>query len=412
MLFEYNFYSTLLLPSVIHGMLFTFLLCFRSWKESRLSDVLLAILIFLFTIRIAAWMLGFAGWYDVRDWHTTFMFYVQWNHVFAFGPLVYFYFKSVTNHQFRFTKKDSWHLILPSIAVISSTVIFFRDIVLHVWWMGEELPIFHGTNGEWNAADWGVIGTVLEYLAPVSVLAYFSYTFYLFYSYRRYIAANFSTTEHISFNWLRNFLLAYLVAQVVWYFFMFIESFNTGEMNYVNYWYSYFAWGLVVYYLGIAGYQQRQEAIVPLQFEGETETHSEKAKETVSSLADEEEEILTIFYQQLETYLEQEKPYLLPNLSLRQLAKNMNESATQISNVINQKAGTNFNDYINQWRVNAVKEKIVSDDFNHLSLLGIAFDCGFSSKATFNRAFKKTTGLSPSAYRKEQAQHLTTNPVR
>lgn len=412
MLFEYNFYSTLLLPSVIHGILFTFLLGVRSWKESRLSDVLLATLIFLFTIRIASWMLGFAGWYDVRDWHTTFMFYVQWNHVFAFGPLVYFYFKSVTNHQFRFTKKDSWHVVLPSIAVVSSLIIFFRDIVLHVWWMGEELPIFHGTNGEWNAADWGFIGRLLEYLAPVSVFAYFSYTFYLFYSYRRYIEANFSTTEHISFNWLRNFLLAYLVTQVVWYSFMFIESFNTGEMNYVNYWYSYFAWGVVVYYLGIAGYQQRQEAFIPLRFEGETEADTEKIDETTSPLPNEEQEAMTVFYQKLEHYIEQEKPYLLPNLSLRQLAKNMNESATQISNVINQKAETNFNDYINQWRVCAVKEKIVSNEFNHLSLLGIAFDCGFSSKATFNRAFKKTTGLSPSAYRKEQARQPTTKPVR
>jgi AraC-like DNA-binding protein len=63
--------------------------------------------------------------------------------------------------------------------------------------------------------------------------------------------------------------------------------------------------------------------------------------------------------------------------------------------VINQGFQLNFNDFINQYRIEAVKDKLKAGEQKTQTLLGIAYDCGFNSKATFNRAFKKVTGLSP-----------------
>ena len=60
----------------------------------------------------------------------------------------------------------------------------------------------------------------------------------------------------------------------------------------------------------------------------------------------------------------------------------------------------NFNDFINHYRIEAVKEKLNFGEHHKTTLLGIAFDCGFNSKATFNRAFKKSTSLSPKDYLK------------
>ena len=56
---------------------------------------------------------------------------------------------------------------------------------------------------------------------------------------------------------------------------------------------------------------------------------------------------------------------------------------------------SNFNDFINYYRVLAVQEKLKGGEHKRQTLLGIAYDAGFNSKATFNRAFKKVTGLSP-----------------
>ncbi|MDZ7880593.1 MAG: helix-turn-helix domain-containing protein [Saprospiraceae bacterium] len=93
-----------------------------------------------------------------------------------------------------------------------------------------------------------------------------------------------------------------------------------------------------------------------------------------------------------------QKPYLNPELTLSDLATTMRTNSSILSQVINKGCGKNFNDFVNEYRVEAFKEKIKSADYQHLTLLAIAFDCGFNSKATFNRAFKKITGQNPSKF--------------
>ena len=73
----------------------------------------------------------------------------------------------------------------------------------------------------------------------------------------------------------------------------------------------------------------------------------------------------------------------------------MNKNTSELSELINNGIGLNFNDFINHYRVEDVKEKLKNGIHNQKTLLGIALDSGFNSKATFNRAFKKSTSLSP-----------------
>lgn len=84
--FEFNLYSSLLLPAFIQGILFAALLLVRGWKFQRLSDKLLGWLLLLNAIKIAYWMLGFAGWYDSHDGFTSFMFYFPFDNVLWMGP--------------------------------------------------------------------------------------------------------------------------------------------------------------------------------------------------------------------------------------------------------------------------------------------------------------------------------------
>jgi AraC-like DNA-binding protein len=84
-------------------------------------------------------------------------------------------------------------------------------------------------------------------------------------------------------------------------------------------------------------------------------------------------------------------------LTLTELAKLLQTNAPAISKVINQ-TGSNFNDFINEYRVREVQHKIEKHEHKAQTLLAIAFDSGFNSKATFNRAFKKIVGQTPKAY--------------
>jgi AraC-like DNA-binding protein len=66
--------------------------------------------------------------------------------------------------------------------------------------------------------------------------------------------------------------------------------------------------------------------------------------------------------------------------------------------VVNQSTGKTWNEFINEYRVQKVKEQLLRKENEHLTLTGIALECGFNSQATFQRAFKQCTGMSPSEY--------------
>ena len=96
--------------------------------------------------------------------------------------------------------------------------------------------------------------------------------------------------------------------------------------------------------------------------------------------------------------LNEKKPYLQQRYSLKDLAVDTNIPLHQLSAFINKYWGKNFNDFINEFRVKAIQEAIRQGAHSEKTLLGLAYDSGFNSKATFNRVFKKMTGQSPSQY--------------
>ncbi len=102
---------------------------------------------------------------------------------------------------------------------------------------------------------------------------------------------------------------------------------------------------------------------------------------------------------QLKKHMQEAKPYLDQEFNLRQLSKELGTSDRHISQAINEQLGQNFSDFVNLYRIQEFKSELSNPDNRHLSLLGIAMECGFNSKSTFNAAFKKSTGLTPSQYK-------------
>lgn len=107
-------------------------------------------------------------------------------------------------------------------------------------------------------------------------------------------------------------------------------------------------------------------------------------------------------YQRLLSFMDSDKPYLNPALSLNDLSQLSKISATKLSALINQQGNKNFYDFINTYRVQAVVEALERGDTQNYSLLGISEACGFNSKATFYRIFKKATGVTPAQYAKKR----------
>lgn len=104
----------------------------------------------------------------------------------------------------------------------------------------------------------------------------------------------------------------------------------------------------------------------------------------------------------LNTVMAEKRAFLNPNLKIGNLANEISVPTHHLSQYFNVSLEATYYDYINKLRIAELKSKIADGQLGSLSLLGLAFDCGFNSKATLNRVFKKHTGQTPSEYIKSQ----------
>jgi AraC-like DNA-binding protein len=153
---------------------------------------------------------------------------------------------------------------------------------------------------------------------------------------------------------------------------------------------------VVIYYLSIAGYFTRPKLSNQLHFIPVEETKPDQLLPEKEKLPEMEE-----WKYKLTNIMENQLPHLEPELNLTQLAKQLNTNPSLLSKIINEGMGQNFNDFINEYRVKAFIEKLKAGEQKTQTLLGIALDSGFNSKATFNRAFKKYYGTSPKEWLKK-----------
>ncbi len=127
-----------------------------------------------------------------------------------------------------------------------------------------------------------------------------------------------------------------------------------------------------------------------------------KAKYKKSTLTEEQRKthITTLL-----TYMNDHKPYLNPNISPQDIADNIKINKHHLSEILNLNFGKNFNGFINLYRIEEAK-KLLTDNHNNITMLAIAYDSGFNSKSSFNRAFKEITGNTPSEYKKNMSHPI------
>jgi AraC-like DNA-binding protein len=145
----------------------------------------------------------------------------------------------------------------------------------------------------------------------------------------------------------------------------------------------------MIIYVGIMGYSQIQpKKLIFNENIVIEDSNSEIIK--IEAQAD-----LSEWKPKIEKLFIEDKIFLEPELSLSDLAQKLKTNTSILSAAINQNFNKNFNDFVNEFRVEEFRNQIKMPQNKHLTLLAVAFDCGFNSKATFNRAVKKATGLSP-----------------
>ena len=109
-------------------------------------------------------------------------------------------------------------------------------------------------------------------------------------------------------------------------------------------------------------------------------------------------------YFRLKELLQNERLYLNPNLTLKNVADRLATNTKYLSQVVNHHSGHNFQYFINTYRVSDAKESILSKKYENLTLYGIALQCGFKNKSTFYKVFKEITNQTPREFQLQSTQ--------
>lgn len=146
---------------------------------------------------------------------------------------------------------------------------------------------------------------------------------------------------------------------------------------------------------------QEYQKLVSKYFPDDQLDHPEILQETSSKSLMSVEEV-NHFTDILEDLMQTDHQYLDTSLTLRSLAETINLHSNKLSWLLNERLEKNFNDYVNSYRLKDFQKKAIDPQYSHLTLLGLAYESGFTSKSVFNEFFRKNTGLTPKAWLKKQ----------
>ncbi|MGB5190286.1 helix-turn-helix domain-containing protein [Robiginitalea sp.] len=368
-----SLYTTPLQIGYFFSLLMWILFLIRGYREQRLSDKLLGWIMFILAMELQDYTFGFAG------------INVLWNELngfprgvgLLFGPVVYFYFRAQVNRSFKLEKKHLWHF-LPYL------IYFFYEFSAFI--QGPE-AVLKRQESDYNL--------YLSYLFRIARWA--SYIFYLakcleiYKQYRVWSLHQFSNRELINFKWFRDFLYA----MIFWLLFREVMNILDGflDLEFYQDWWWNLALVAVALYIGLAGIAQRQPGQIQFEMDSRAEPpvllKTDLPAEGVNS--DSEKAAIA---KKLIVLMEKDRLFLQPDLNLHELSQHLQASKPLVSATINHVFQQNFNDYINNLRIEEFI-RLYRENHEKYTLLALAYDSGFNSKATFNRAFKKSKGTSP-----------------
>ncbi|TWW02276.1 helix-turn-helix domain-containing protein [Chitinophaga pinensis] len=367
-------FSTLMLLGALQGFIMSGLLFFARKRPAR--DRLLAILILLIALACLNLHIFESSWVNGFPLLRFLLNFVPLVVVMPVGPLLYFYVKSTLDQTFRVNKTQRPHFY--------STIIDIIPQLVALIYVGGVLAGLLRSHPE----PWGIF--IDTYNIYADIPRWLSMTIYVYLSYRYISVTQINNEKHL--RWIKQFLQIFLVFQMIWFIYLVpyvIPRFTDKLLNMVDWYPVYIPLVILIYYLGIKGYMMTAEE----------ETVAPKAVPSPAPIPD---TIITEAVPLLLKAMEQDQLYLNPELNLSLVAQHIGLAPKTISAVLNQHLQKSFNEFINEYRVAAFKQKIAASQQEQYTIMSLALESGFNSLPTFQRAFRNNTGMSPREYMNNQ----------
>jgi AraC-like DNA-binding protein len=297
------------------------------------------------------------------------------------GVFLFLYVAAVTNQY----HKHRWQVLLHFLPISMGYIYLFPLLLSN-----SERKINFYLNGFEGYRQFMQYGLILIF---ISGIVYVVWSIFLLYQHSKHIRNHFSNLEDVSLRWLWFLTIG---MGLVW-------SIVIVTNNDV---YIFIGVSIFVILIGFFGIQQKRIFVSTergLPNEIDEASNDEIKKYAKSGLKD---EVANQTYKDLFNLFIEEKYYKKNDLSLEDLASELNINSNYLSQIINEKEGKSFYDFVNSFRLEAFKQMIKDQQHEQFTLLALAFECGFNSKSSFNRYFKKQTGQTPSEFVKT-LKHLT-----
>ncbi len=298
--------------------------------------------------------------------------YLSTSFSFLYGPLLYFYYRRVTE-KYQFKKTDLLHLV-PSLALFVYLFPFYT------------LPVEEKLHLLYNRDE-----ILYSLMTSIVMIKYLSLGIYAFLVYKLYVKRLEKRKAEMgpqAIRWQRN-LMVLNSLYVVFYIIYGVALLN-NVMTHLLMYPQIFLMSCIILYLGYIAYVQPSVFSKKLLFGKLTLEKYQKSGLTDSFSLELKDQLLLLFVE--------EKIYKQSNISLGILAQRLGTTRHNVSQVINEHFDLNFFHLVNKYRIEEAKEILKNDQNRNMNIIDVAYDVGFNNKVTFNKAFKAQTNMTPSLY--------------
>jgi len=333
----------------------------------------------LFIIIVLIWFL--AEFFAIRnkiDINLNVFYGTRYGSWFLLGPLTYFYFKSITDTSWKFTKKELWHFIPFVVFVIIIPLVRYKII--------NDRQVDYGMLSVFDHRE-KVISTIQYVYSFVFILQFVHLAIFLFKNlklvkiYSKDLRSEYSEIDS-NIKWLKFFNMALLVLLILSAIFLYILLVTDIYRRHLDYIYV-LPIGFLFY---LISYNFMRTEWKP--------TDKRITKYANSSLNADD---IPRHVEKLNRLMNVEKVYLDSEIKLKDLAKRMDISAHHVSQIINQHFKLSFYDFINNYRTSEAKNIIKNNP--EFTMIKVAYESGFNNKTSFVNAFKKFEKVTPSEFR-------------
>lgn len=367
---NFTFFNVLILIGCIQGFLLTFLLA-RGAKFKKKSNAYLALFIFSFSLNNLYYFAFDIGFFE--RYPLIYFLPFTWG---LLMPFAFFYFvEFLLTPEFKPSTKITFWMVLPFCLHVVVEFLSFGIYMINLPFLARHIGLYNS------------ISHITELFNMLFAIVVLVLVLMKINRYQAKLKDNFSSIENRTLEWLRNLIVALFFLWGLWcipYVYEFFISRPTQASHYPL----WIGMSIIIYWIGYSAYTKGEVFEV---------THFVEPVKVEPKLSEKTDE----HYQKLIETMKARKPYLNPELNLETLAADIELSAGYLSQIINKKEKVNFYDFVNRYRVEEAKKMITNPKFGHYSLLAIGQEAGFNSKSTFNAAFKRYAGATPSQFKKQ-----------